>query len=96
MKFEFPDEKREALAKLGEYCERLTVSPHQPAVTVDPNFRGASTVRRISKLLPVPRTMAAFPLQLTLNSVLVNEEIMTTPGHSSNLLPANSQARREP
>jgi integrase len=55
MKFEFSDEKREALAKLGEYCERLTVSPHQPAVTVDRNFRGASTVRRISKLLPVPR-----------------------------------------
>jgi hypothetical protein len=26
MKFEFSDEKREALAKLGEYCERLTVS----------------------------------------------------------------------
>ena len=51
----FADEKREALAKLGEYCERLTVSPHQPAVTVDRNFRGASTVRRISKLLPVPR-----------------------------------------
>ncbi len=48
-------EKREALAKLGEYCERLTVSPHQPAVTVDRNFRGASIVRRISKLLPVPR-----------------------------------------
>jgi hypothetical protein len=55
MKFEFSDEKREALAKLGEYCERLTVSPYQPAATVDRNFRGASTVRRISKLLPVPR-----------------------------------------
>jgi hypothetical protein len=27
--------------------------------------------------------MAAFPLQLTLNSVPVDEEIMTTPGHSS-------------
>jgi hypothetical protein len=27
--------------------------------------------------------MAAFPLQLTLNGVLVDEEIMTTPGHSS-------------
>jgi hypothetical protein len=40
--------------------------------------------------------MAAFPLQLTLNSVLADEEIMTTPGHSSNLLLANSQVRRGP
>ena len=30
--------------------------------------------------------MAAFSLQLTLNSVLVDEEIMTALGHSSNLL----------
>jgi hypothetical protein len=35
--------------------------------------------------------MAAFPLQLTLKSVLVDEEIMTTPGHRRNLLLANSQ-----
>jgi hypothetical protein len=39
----------------GRLLPRGGCRTHQPAVTVDRNFRGASIVRRISKLLPVPR-----------------------------------------
>ena len=60
---------------------------------VPPRVRRRRRLRELQELF-VP--MAAFSLQLTLNSVLVNEEIMTTPGHSSNLLLANSQAHRGP
>jgi hypothetical protein len=58
---------------------------------VAPRARGRRGLREHQELFA---PMAAFPLQLTLNSVLVDEEIMTTPSRRCNLLLANRQVRR--
>jgi hypothetical protein len=94
---EFPHMSRSALADFT--CRQLQIVKSNAyefelGQSVVPRYvRCRRCLRELQELFA---PMAAFPLQLTLNSVLVNEEIMTTPGHSSNLLPANSQARREP
>jgi hypothetical protein len=94
---EFPHVSRSALADFTRRQLQIVKSNayefELAQWAVPPRVRCRRCLRELQELFA---PMAAFPLQLTLNSVLVDEEIMTTPCHSSNLLLANSQVRRGP
>ena len=92
---EFPHMSRSALADFTRRQLQIVKSnayEFELGQSVVPRrVRCRRCLRELQELLA---PMAAFSLQLTLNSVLVDEEIMTTPSHRCNLLLANRQVRR--
>jgi hypothetical protein len=81
---EFPHMSRSALADFTRRQLQIVKSnayEFELGQSVVPRYvRCRRCLRELQELFA---PMAAFPLQLTLNSVLVDEEIMTMPGHSS-------------
>jgi hypothetical protein len=79
---EFPHMSRSALADFTRRQLQIVKSNAYEFElrqwVVPPRVRRRRCLRELQELFA---PMAAFPLQLTLNSVLVHEEIMTTPGH---------------